>query len=326
MTIQLPIDPKKAAYEDLVAGCLIALGYFIETNLHLREGTTEGLELDVVATPVDDPLEGRILLDAKSGKSGFGDIFKMSGWMHYLDIKHGCVVRSQPPDSHKAEAMSAVCKATNVSVTTLNMEKLASDIPLDASVTIPPATREALRVAAWWGRMGQRKCLSTFQSFCKSQPDSEAVEAAKAYRWAIDQSFFAETPIGRAGQLYAAYLQAPLLTKQLIEDLAHGDATKAEEEWAKVRDTHERLGVQHVMVMEHSARLGIMKNALLHVLEREASPDAAKTDEGDIDWGSVEEWGMPSSFRGGLEILKTHPYAAAVPDVHRGVRRFLRPA
>ena len=81
----MPIDPKEDDYEDFVAACLIGLGYFIETNLHLRAGTTEVLELDIVATPVDDPLEGRVLLDAKSGKSGFADIFKMSGWMNYLE-------------------------------------------------------------------------------------------------------------------------------------------------------------------------------------------------------------------------------------------------
>jgi len=201
MAIRLPADPKEDDYEDLVAACLIGLGYFIETNLHLRAGTTEVLELDMVATPVGDSLEGTVLLDAKSGKSGFADIFKVSGWMHYLGIKSSCVVRSQPPEAHKAEALEAVCKATGVAVTTLNMEKFDPDALLGPSVSIPHGTREALTAAAWWGWIGQRKCLSAFQSFCKSKAGSDAVEAAKAYRWAIEQSFFAATAIRRAGRL-----------------------------------------------------------------------------------------------------------------------------
>ncbi len=38
-------------YEDLVSATLLGLGYFTETSIKLKEGTSEVLELDAVATP-----------------------------------------------------------------------------------------------------------------------------------------------------------------------------------------------------------------------------------------------------------------------------------
>ena len=71
MTVRLPKDPKDDQYEDLITACILGLGYFVESNLHLREESTEVLELDVVATPVDDPRTGTVLLEAKSGSSRY---------------------------------------------------------------------------------------------------------------------------------------------------------------------------------------------------------------------------------------------------------------
>jgi len=86
LPITLPDKPLESDYEDLLAATLLALGYFCERSLHLREESTEVLELDVLATPSRDEEAGRIVFEAKSGKTGLGDLFKIFGWMKV----HGC--------------------------------------------------------------------------------------------------------------------------------------------------------------------------------------------------------------------------------------------
>lgn len=319
VTISLPKKPKGDDYEDLVGAYLIALGYFIETNLHLREGTVEILELDIIATPATNPLTDALLLDAKSGKSGFADIFKMFGWMKYLGIGKGCVVRTEPPEADKRDAMEAVKKATNVHVATLDLASSAFDLAcLDGSaLPMPDEIRSKMLSAAWYGRIGQRKCLRAFIDFTKSLGDGvPEVKAATDYRWAIEQAFLAPEPIKRATRLYAAYSASPQVTGALVKHLAGGDAEKEKAEWEKVRDLPERTSLQYSLMMENAARLGIVKNALLHVLDGETKPTPSPVKGPKvIDWSAFETWMMPGSFKTGLAALKDHPHRTKIPHL-----------
>jgi hypothetical protein len=256
LTIALPKKPKGDDYEGLVSAYLIALGYFIETNLHLREGTVEILELDIIATSAVDPLKNVLLLDAKSGKSGFADIFKMYGWMQYLRISKGGVVRTSPPDLDKHDAMETVKTATNVHVATVDISSGTFDHACleDASLPMPSKIRAHMLLAGWYGRIAQRKCLRAFIDFTKSVGDGVAeVKAATDHRWAVEQAFLARTPIKRASGLYAAYTASPNMTGALVQHLSGGDAGKEEEEWEKVRDSPERPALQYSLMMENAA-------------------------------------------------------------------------
>lgn len=285
MTITLPKKPKGEDFEDLVGAYLLSRGYFIEANLHLREGSVEILELDIIATPPVNPLTDAILLDAKSGKSGFADIFKMYGWMKYLDIDKGCVVRTEPPEANTRDAMESVTKATNVHIATLDLASSVFDLAcLDgAAIPMPDELQSAVLSAGWYGRIGQRRCLRAFINFTKSMGEGIAeVKAATDYRWAIEQAFLAQNPIKRAAKLYAAYSVSPQVTGRLVKHLAGGDAEKEKAEWDKVRNLPERPAVQYSLMMENAARLGIVKNALLYVLDKE-SKQMAKDDPKKID-------------------------------------------
>jgi len=312
--ISLPTKPDGDEYEDLVGACLLALGYFVETNLHLRDGTVEILELDVIATPATSPLTA-ILLDAKSGKSGFADVFKMFGWMQYLGIAKGCVVRTDSVDPVKQAALAAIQKATNVHIATIDISSKEFEIACleAAALPTPQEVRTPLLVNGWYGRIGQRKCMKAFNDFCKSQgPDVVEVKAARDYRWAIEQAFLASTPIKRASQLYSAYIATSQVTRRLVDLLAGGDETLAAKEWSNIRDRPERLALQYALMMENAARLGIMKNALIHVLDVEAK-QPTPMNSGTFDWSEFAEWTMPDSFKAALLLLKANPYREKIP-------------
>jgi len=63
-------------------------GCYVEKNIHFREGGDEFLEIDLMIT--DYPLDSapRIFIaEAKSGKWGFHDIFKIRGWIDFIDTE-----------------------------------------------------------------------------------------------------------------------------------------------------------------------------------------------------------------------------------------------
>src|SRR3989304_6066059 len=83
---EVPKSPHEL--EDYVAALFQSARYFVEKNIVERD-FTEILELDTVATTYEGQLPSSVLAEAKSGNWGFGDIFKIMGWMRYLDIEKG---------------------------------------------------------------------------------------------------------------------------------------------------------------------------------------------------------------------------------------------
>lgn len=308
MAIQLPSDPRENTYEDLIAACLTGLGFFVEANLHLRNETTEILELDVVATPVINPLDDVLLLDAKSGKTGIADIFKMFGWRIFLGIPKACIVRPTPPDASKLKSLVKLGSETSVHVVTVNLTDFDLSCFPSKSLVIPDALRDKLISTAWYGRIGKRLCIQEFTQFTK-RPDLTTVAMAKDYRWAIEQSFFARQPLERARAVYDAYQSAAGVTGVVIDELAKKAGVSSESLWDQVRDSQEKKAVQFCLMMEHTARLRIVKNSLVHLIQKE---NAGGTKDEALRW-LVEEWDMPASYQNGIALLQKHRYRNHIP-------------
>ena len=302
MPIRFP-DLKGDAYEDLLVAILFSHGFFVEANLHLRSGGREVLELDVVATPVEDPIEKAILLDAKSGKSGIADLFKIYGWKQYLGIPLGCIVRTNEPDEVSKPVLLELSLETAVTVVAINDHTLP-ELPF-VSVKMPDAVRTAILKAGWFGRIGKRLCIAAFESFVKSSQMGCAAKL-KEYRNAIEQSFFKRAPLDRAKFVYSAYQTTGPITHLAISELTNGDSDKIKTEWNGIRELSHRPWLQFVLMMEHTARLRVVKNALLHVLlvQKQNTPYA------DV---LLDEWAMPTGFQRGVNVLRTHRHRERIP-------------
>jgi len=305
MPIRLPKEPKDHDYEDFVASCVLSLGYFVESNLTLKEEGTEVAELDLVATPIVNPVDDVTLIDAKSGKTGFPDLFKISGIKGYLDIPSACIVRSTTPDEAKIATFDRVAQRTGVRVAIIcpSGDFEFSDVVAPA-IDLNDELRSAFCGAAWFGRIARRLAFRKLLDHCKAH-QTEAVMAAKQYRWAIEDSFFAKRPIDRAKRLYAAYKESPNISGCLVNDLAGEDDKRQKKEWTKIRDTEERGALQRALMMEHSARIRIIKNALLHIRIKEQGGDTRT-----LDWSELV---MPKSFLTGLKALHDRDYADRIP-------------
>jgi hypothetical protein len=306
MTITLPSNPKQEAYEDLIVACLSSLGFFVEAHLHLRDGGTEVLELDVVATPVNDPLDDVVLLEAKSGDTGFSDIFKLYGQKQFLGIPHGCIVRPKLPDPQRQIAMNGVATKTGVRISQINLKNFdLTQLPKE-SVAMPDAVRQSLLDNAWFGRIGKRICIAAFNQFAQTKGIPE-IDNAKQYRWAIEQSFFERRPIERARSVYDAYSRYPKITDVVITSQFNSQNKTAV--WDDIRDTEKHPDIQFILMMEHTARLRVVKNALVHILEKERiNQNRRQTIQSVLD-----EIGMPAAFRRGLLELGSHKHRLRIP-------------
>jgi len=78
-TIELPDIPSQPTdLEDAAAALFQTSGHFVERNIIERDATQ--------------------IIESKSGDWGYADIFKVHGWMHYLDIPRGVLFVTKMPE------------------------------------------------------------------------------------------------------------------------------------------------------------------------------------------------------------------------------------
>lgn len=306
--LPLPTSPLEDKFEDLVAACVFSMGCFVEANLHLRENSSEILELDVVATPIEDPVANTMLIDAKSGDTGLSDIFKMFGWRTYLNIPKACIFRKTIPTPQTSSAIQIVGRETDVYTTVLNDIAFNPSEIATSHWVADQKLREQLSKAAWYGRIAKRKCVKLFTRHGGSTyPNSFLI--AKTYRWNIEQSFFKKTPLERARAVYDAFSTASQITDRVITEISTIIHEDPESVWGFVRDSELHPDVQFVLMMEHTARLRIVKNALLHIITLESQGLSKSSAFEDL----VSNWNMPSSYQTGMNVLKEHSHRNTIP-------------
>jgi len=312
MTIKLPDDPKEYVYEDLISAMLIASGHYVESRLRYRSGSADLLELDAVATPIDDYL-ARIIIEVKSGGWGFNDLFKLIGQTHYTGMHRAWLVHRKAADAQKQEGLEELCSNSAVDTRQFQMDDLndVQGMGFPMARTISDGNLHLLVEALWWSRIAdriaQKRCVDWWKSEGKNPP--EVVSASRDYSFAVEQSMFKPKPASRANALYDAYKDAPNLVNAILEHMSGGDATKTLALRKQTWNTHERLPLQYLMTLGNRSRLAIIKNALDHLLE---NPDEAT--EAQPAWGKVT-WTLiflPSNFSKGLEALKSAPNAHMV--------------
>lgn len=111
--IRLPDLPKDEYYEDFVAALLCAGGYYIEKRIDLRDPTNI-LELDVVTSKYYSDHVEKTLSEIKSAGWGISDVFKVRGWLDFLEFSKA----------------SFVCLNTNKKDFT-QMQKVAKELNID---------------------------------------------------------------------------------------------------------------------------------------------------------------------------------------------------
>ena len=116
LSLRLPMIPKDKYYEDYVAAILNTGGYYLQRSVHHYEGNIEMLELDVVATKISSDKVEKTIIEIKSGNWGIKDVFKVSGWLQYLQLKDslGVFVFQNDVSEHEYRMMNKVAETLKI--------------------------------------------------------------------------------------------------------------------------------------------------------------------------------------------------------------------
>jgi hypothetical protein len=303
----IPVQPRELLFEDFVAAWLSALGYFVETRVRQHNV----LELDVVTSDMADP-PTKALFEAKSGRGGFADLFKVFGWRTYLGIPKGYVARSKQADGAKATLLGEVSERTAVNIITVDPASSAPwDGPIEPVTAVDPETRQKFLEAARHQRTAVRRAHGAFERVCKSASEDDLFQRARRYDYAVEASFFARTPRGRIEKLYAAFRESPKLTGEFVERLARRAGVVSLDMYRRLENDPEALHVQYIMLLEHRARILIIRHALdLDVPTRPPSPS-----RGPATSDAHHYYALPQTFRDGHERLRSLTFRSRVPYV-----------
>lgn len=313
MTITLPKSPDGDQYEDFVAACLRALGYFTETRLVLRDKQKEILELDIVATPLGDTTGEAELFEAKKDGMSFTNVFKLFGQRTYLKIPRACIASMNSVDSNHLPVYETRGKEMGVRICHFPLETSNATALAQSRNDLTDKERSAVVEVAWFQHIAKRVALAAFNRKCSAPAAPLICQRARAYLFGVYTGFFQSTPLARAEALYSAWVATPKLAGEAVATLAGEKGADEFRIWNQVNDGETHLWVQMIMHLETTARLRIVKNALDDFLTRGGAPPPMTV----LKIGSVSLdiplHSLPSSFHKGLESLKQSPHALRLP-------------
>jgi hypothetical protein len=201
--INLEKIPKEKDYEDYIAAYLQAGGLYVERSIIHRE-IEEISELDILTSDFQNDEVSNLLIEIKSGKWGFEEIFKIKGWLSYLNFDNGCFIVQKTRQNidyfkHKANELGIEL----IDNSDLSRTKEA----LNHLLLIEPEEEEIETIR--FSFLLERKLLKELKSFKKdsSNKNFKSFSALDDYFFKINSgSFFTNDPISRINQLFESYV------------------------------------------------------------------------------------------------------------------------
>jgi hypothetical protein len=295
--------------EDYVAGLFQAAGYFVEKNIRQRE-VAEVLELDAVATRYDGPLPTSVLAEAKGGRWGFPDLFKVAGWMQYLGIERGGFFVKEHPAAPPRDLGLVHRTVAPLGVSLVDLGDFTD-----------PLTRfdqggfhdlvDPLLLEVWrFSYRVERALLDRVRVARRAAPERKGPLAILVYHDLVnDHVFFIKDVAARLGRLYEAHKAHPKLSAAVASEEAGGafDDAARPRRGARPRDNPvfaealyegKHPCVQASFYVEHRGRLSILKAAIDLCCLAEAGKMA--------DRRAARETlaALPATFREGLRRLR----------------------
>jgi hypothetical protein len=297
--------------EDYVGALFQSAGYFVEKNLVERD-PEDVLELDIVATDYTTGRPVSVLAEAKGGKWGYPDIFKVVGWMRYLGQPRGAFfIKSAEKDIERVQSRIA-----SIDVTLVNLGDFSDPIgafkDADLELGVAPG---ADKVALWrFSNSVERRLAKKILVNAKSNPEREGPRTVLEYQRLVnDGIFFSRSYQTTMTLLYDAYQSHPRLTlaSALEMDGKSFDPYTSGKTSELIREAYQEgkhKFLQACMYVEHRARLALLRAAVNLCCEYPQEVDDYFSNPSISAADSHVQFGeLPTSFREGLRWLRVQP-------------------
>jgi len=314
-SISLPKLPKGKEFEEYISAFFHSSGnYYIERNIKERE-VEEVLELDIVATDYSSSPPEIKLIEVKSGEWGFPDLFKVRGWMDYLNISKGVFVASKK-EKNDIDFFKEKSKRLNIDLVVIpNLSETKEAL----SEHINNETIEKIDISTWrFSYWVERNLLKRLKYKKKSHPDKKCFKALEDYYFKVNSGiFFTENIVQKVDTLYSAFQKFPRISakcgNELIGNAFDNDYNTLPQQIYE--DTYHKCNYNEIQIstfIEHRARLAILKNAIDYILYKDAGiKDKTENKKilGDITLMDL----LPPLFKESLEVISKHKYFHKYP-------------
>jgi len=310
--IKLKEIPKDDDYEDYIAAFLQAGGLYVERKIIHRE-IEELLELDIIATNFQKSSADKLLIEIKSGNWGFNEIFKIKGWLVYLNFKKGSFIvqKTRPSISYFKD------KAYELNIELIdNSDLTKTKDSLNHLLLIQPSENEIETIR--FAYLLERKLLKQLKKLkkdCHRKGCSyQSYDALDDYFFKINSgSFFSRSPIRRIKQLFDNYLKYKNITAKICNELNGGhfddEVTELTKDCYKELFYDAKEGILHIsLYIEHIARVTILKAVIEHLVNKLNGEYTAKK------FSTVlQELSLPSTIQYGLNSIFKDKYFYLYP-------------
>lgn len=302
-----PEIPKSYLYEDYIAAHIQASGVFIERSL-ININKDEILELDIVVSEINETEVKKILVEIKSGDWGYPGLFKVKGWMSFLNITQGALIVQQ---NHKnQQTCLEICKELNIEfIDNSDMSKTSESL---ASITnkIPDFNHVnwlKYSFAMERAMIGRNKELKKSNSAINSYKYLD-----NFYQAIISRSFFKSDPLDRIHKLFKSYIAYKNITAKMSNELetkVYSDDCEQipQESYRATFYNADNNPLHFALYVEHLARLMIMKSCIDFLIESKSANHKSTFVE------QIQLMSLPKTLKDALETISKQPYFYRYP-------------
>ena len=315
--IILPDHPRQTEFEEFVSAILQCSGAFVERQIKERE-RRDVLELDVVITYLNEDQNFVRIVEVKSGDWGCEDLFKLAGWMQYLDVSEA--ILAVLGDHKDREVMDAVAARLGIRLAWIQSHDEAVEAlrPFLVDCRVGDLDLGLWRYSYWLER-----CLGKRLSTLKKTIGSSRKAPARVYdvHRDLQTDLFARDLLTRTAALYETFGREPYLAARWGFESAGGDfdaEPRGIPSEVFKRVYHDREGSPHDLDLatwtEHRMRLAILKNLVEYELLRRSSGEEFNRVVFRLmgrEYRLVDT--LPGSFQTALSELRDHPYFHRYP-------------
>jgi hypothetical protein len=321
-SIALPELPVGDEFEEYVSAYFQCGGFYVDRRL-IDRGADEVLELDIITTDYrPEGVPDIRLLEIKSGGWGVSDIFKVKGWMDYLQLSDGKFIVRVGREDKVLEFV--IEKAKKLGIDLIHIPNLSETAEkLKSLTTLDACTGYEIKLwrFSYWT---ERNLLKRLYASKRKERDVRGYEALAEYFHLVNnKTFFTENIIDRVEELYRTFQKFPNISaKCASESLGLPFDDEYEEVPEEVfKETYYECRLNDMAIscfVEHRARLAILKNAIDYIIYREAGDEAKTTATDSMRIGGLErKWSrlefLPKAFRDGLTEIAEEPYCHRYP-------------
>lgn len=291
--------------EDYVAALFQASGYFVEKQI-VESDPADLLELDIVVTDYEPEELTKRLVEVKGGGWGYTDLFKVVGWMKYLELERGAFFitkwdgRDKAPNRMSPLGLDIICFDDYASAPNRFEESGFGSFVEPGSIDL------------WRHSYGvERKLVRLI--LARARAGTAGAREAKRYHRLINSgTFFARTPEESLAMLYEAYMSHPKLTLGYALELDGGafdplSPSINSVSYAAAMRNGAYPDVQACMYFEHRARLSILKAAVDYAIANPDGPPSLVSEDGRMLFRGLTYHSLPDSFQHGMDWLRRQP-------------------